>query len=406
MPNEGNAQGFVMQDSSSIAIGDGSSLYLGVNASFDGVLDNGGEIESGGDLDFKSNTTVGNLKLVGDGNQSLFGDTLSVSDIVVEKPDNANVILETDRVIVSGMLDVTSGVVQTDKVDDIVVSGTSDPEGGGYVEGNMIGLTAGQPVTFPMGVNGFTNYLTISNTDPGVVIITDCRVPNPATLLPDEEMLAIPDEVEWLVRTVQDSAETDATISIDFSGIDFDYENVSNGKSIRSNAYGPAIVMFDQTDSLYHVLEFPSPDSLSRDERSSITRGGISGSRTIRLSNRSTRIALAWVPIVDAARIYMPNAFAPGSTIAENRIFRPFFEGNGESITRISFAVFNGLNVEVYSHESSGTDLDLSLIGWDGRTSSGQVAPTGIYYYRVSVEAGGQVYPDEENRAGTVLLVD
>ncbi|GAB4242367.1 MAG: hypothetical protein Tsb0034_19800 [Ekhidna sp.] len=384
------AQNITFGSSTTFTLGSEATFYAGGNTYFNGEFSSDGTIISFSDLDFIANDTVGSLRFVGAGDQELFGDTLYITNMEVNK--SGNVKVSTDRIFVSGNLNVTSGVIQTDDIDDLIVTGQSNP-GRGYVEGKLVGLTSGRPVTFPMGINGFANYVTFSNTTAGITMIVDCVVPDPTTLLPTEDMVGIADEVEWIVRTVE--GETEAQVAVDFAGLDF--INFSNGQSVRANKYAPAVVMIQKEDTIYTALE--SVEATPEDNASNQTSGRVVSNTTITIDTTATRINVAWLPIVDGPQFYVPNAFSPNGFYEENRVFRPFY-ANGE-ITSIQVSVFNSFNEEVYSYNESGTDLDLSLVGWDGSIGSGNEAEAGVYYYRIQLVADAQVY----QKTGSVLLV-
>ncbi|NQZ77418.1 MAG: hypothetical protein HRT61_15150 [Ekhidna sp.] len=206
-------------------------------------------ILSGADLDFQANKSVGNLFFSGPEDQGLQSlDTLFVSNMEVNK--TGNLLVLSEQVYVSGSLTIASGVVKTDDIDDLIVTGESSEGGDGYVEGKLVGETKGNPITFPMGVNGFKNVITFSGTSSGVRLIVDCLVPESETLIPSDEMVGIADEVEWQVRTI--SGSTQATVTANFSGLDF--LTFSNGEAIRANLYAPAIVFIQKEDTIYSLL--------------------------------------------------------------------------------------------------------------------------------------------------------
>ncbi len=376
-------------------LGDQASFYFGGNTTLNGVVTNRGEIISYSDLDFVANRNVGSLKFVGTGDQNLLGDTLDVANMVVDKAGNSNVILLTDQVVVSGMLDVTNGVVQAEDELDLLVSGSSDGTGQGFVEGKLVGLSTGQPVTFPMGINGSTNYVTLSNTNPGTVFRVEIAQPDFTDARTDEEIQAISEEVEWIITSIGDGS--DGQLTIDFSGVDL---NTSNVEAINADVYQPAIVALVEGDSLYRVLQ--SVDDPSLDFRSTDappTSGTVTVRDLLTIGEQPVKLALAWIPVVDDIEFYVPNSFAPGGTEFVNRTFRPFFAG--DVLTSISISVFNSLNQEVYNVSQSGDNLDLSLFGWDGTLPSGQEAQGGVFYYNIILTST----TDRFTRSGAVLLV-
>ncbi len=383
-----SAQSISFGEQTSLYLGQSTIFFFGGNTSFDGSVTNDGTIVSYSDMDFVLNTNVGNIKFTGRTDQTLNGDTLNVGDFVVDK--QGTLTLLTDRVIVSGSLMTDNGVIEAEDEDDLLVSGSSEGAGEGYVEGKLVGISQGRPVTFPMGVNGSPNYVTVSNLPNGAVVSVECRIPNPNSLLPDEEMVGISDEVEWILRVSGDSVN--AQVSVNFSGVDL--QNLSNGENIRSNAYEPAVVLFSKQDTLFHALS----GTVSGAD-ADFTEGAITSDESIWITNEGRRLAIALIPVIVEPEFYMPNAFAPNSAIEDNRVFRPYLDGT--SISSVSFAVYDSFNKEVYSINQAGVELDLGSYGWNGILTSGQEAPDGVYYYNVRIVAESGEY----TKTGSVLLV-
>lgn len=379
-------------NSTTFTIGGQTSFFAGGNTTFNGTLTNNGLIISNRDLDFVNNQIVGNLRFVGPTDQRITAlNTLTVTNFELNK--QGKLVLLTPQILVSGNMNLLSGVVQSDDITGLLVTGQSDNTGEGFVEGRLLGLTAGGPVTFPMGINGFKNYITFTNTTSGIVLLVDCRLPDPDSLLTTEEMVGIADEVEWAVRTVEGVIE--ASITVDFSGLDL--VNFSNGQSIVANEYEPAIVVIQKGDTIHQALI--STEASPRNSSTAATEGRVVSSSTVTIDTTVTRISVAWLPVVDQPYFFVPNAFSPNGTLEENRLFRPFFSG-GE-VTSVSIAVYNAYNKQIYAYAESGAELDLSLIGWDGNLSGGQQSEAGVYYYTIQVIADAQVYKE----TGSVLLV-
>ncbi|MEQ9403972.1 MAG: hypothetical protein RIM99_10320 [Cyclobacteriaceae bacterium] len=380
-------------------LGSNASFFAGSNTTFNGTITNNGEIISFSDLDFVANRNVGSLRFVGTGDQNLSGDTLDVTNLEIDKI-GSTVILLTDRVVVSGNLNVTNGVIQAEDELDLLVSGSTDNTGQGFVEGKLVGLTSGRDLTFPMGLNGSTNYLTLSTTNSGTIIRVECQLPDPEILNPEEDVQEISDEVEWVLTTLQ-GGTAEVTFTVDFSGVDL--SGTTYGESIRSRFYEPAILSLQPGDSLFRILETQSTTGrIDTDVVADIppTSAQVVSSELITLSDQPLRLAIAWVPIAQNTGIFVPNIFAPKGIYEENRVFRPFLAG--DVVTSVSMKVINSLSSEVYSFSLAEDDIDLSQIGWDGRLPSGQSAPGGVYYYTITVVSG----TGSETRTGTVLLVE
>ncbi|MEM6643796.1 MAG: gliding motility-associated C-terminal domain-containing protein [Bacteroidota bacterium] len=373
------------------SLGQQTTFSSGGNTFFRGRLENQGTLVAKSNVDFFDNRDIGNLRLSGAGDQEINGDTLLITNLEVEK--TGDVQLLTAQIFVSGSLNVISGVIKTGDIDDLIVTGQSSESGAGFVEGKLVGLSSGNPVSFPMGVNGFRNAITFSGTDPGIRLVVDCVVPEPSSLLPTEEMVGIADEVEWRVQTLSDS--TRATLTANFSGLDF--INFSNGQSINANRYAPALAIIQEGDTIYTALN--SSEATPENSASDQTSGRIVSTSTITIDTTITRINVAWLPFIDGPEFFVPNVFSPEGFLEENRIFRPFFAG--AEVSNLNIRVFNTFNAEVYSVSETGADLDLSLIGWDGKLRGGQPAEEGVYYYSIQLVAGGQVY----EKTSSVLLV-
>ena len=96
--------------------------------------------------------------------------------------------------------------------------------------------------------------------------------------------------------------------------------------------------------------------------------------------------------INQSARVYMPNAFRPGSSIAENRSFGPsirFVE-----IEKYNFYIMNRWGVKVF--ETNDPE-----VRWDGKLD-GEVAPQGVYIYVLKYSTPGEV-PEEEKGSFTLI---
>ena len=386
------SQTISLGERSLLSMGSNSSFFVGGNTQFKGELKNEGTIIGYGDLDFVDNTDIGRLILRSETDQEIRGGSLAIDEVEVNS--SAVILIDVDTIRVEGNFDVVDGVIQTTETSSIVVKGIFNP-GGGLIEGTIIGYTKDQPITFPMGVGGFANYISLGNTVSDLPLIVTCQVPpDLSQLLPTEEMIGIADEVEWIIQTQTDS--TEALISVDYSGLDF--LNFSNGRFINADVYEPALVVFQNGDTIYQALA--SLEATPRNIPSSETSGRIVSSTPIMIGPEPTKIAIAWIPVVDDPEFFVPNAFSPSAFEEENRVFRPFFSG-GE-VSSISMAIYDSFNKNIFSYTDSGEDLDLSSIGWDGKAKNGQNAVEGVYYYSIHLIADGQNY----KKTSAVLLTN
>jgi len=381
-------------NSTRLVIGENTTFFFGGNTGFGGTLDNRGTIISYGNLNFLNNSSVGKLGFVGTDDQAIYGGEITIDSLGVNKL--GKVVVRTAQIIVSGNLDVLSGAIETEEIDDLLVTGSSSTDGDGYVLGKLVGLSTGGEITFPMGFEldgeGYKNYVTFSGTEPGIRLVVDC-IPNPDSLFLSEEMIGIAEQVEWVVMTRANS--TDARVTVDFSGLNL--LNFTESNQINATTYEPAIVTLNQGDTIFQILE--SDQATTENGNTTLSTGTVAASTVISIDTSRTRLAIAWIPVVDGPEFFVPNAFSPAGFYEENRVFRPYFAG-GE-ITSISMSVYSAYNDEVYRYSESGNSLDISLIGWNGELRSGQPAEEGVYYYTIRLIADGQAY----EKISTVLLV-
>jgi gliding motility-associated-like protein len=82
--------------------------------------------------------------------------------------------------------------------------------------------------------------------------------------------------------------------------------------------------------------------------------------------------------VLDAARIYQPNAFSPNND-GNNDLFTLGLGSNAKTITRLE--IFDRWGGAVYQYTDSSTDLPR----WDG-TRNGTDMPTGVYVYQAEIE--------------------
>ncbi len=82
----------------------------------------------------------------------------------------------------------------------------------------------------------------------------------------------------------------------------------------------------------------------------------------------STEICLQQQP-----KIFVPNAFTPGTSLNLNDAFGP----QGAYFQRYEIKIFNRWGERIYESENSK--------GWDGKSRSGQLLPEGVYLYKIIV---------------------
>lgn len=365
------------------------NLVLGSSAIFNGDLTNNGEIIgiSDAELNFVNNRNLGTLSFVdiGDRNpineivisssaDSIFIDVLNMSTI-------GTVTLPPNFVLVLTALNIDMGVLNATNQETFLVQGTINVNSAGtgapsYVEGTMLAITSTGPTTFPMGINGSPNYFSINSNTPGITVKVQCVLPNPDSLITDENTMGLAQEVEWTIASLADSAEV--TVSVDYSGIDF--RNATN--FINAREYDATLQKFEQGDTTFSALR--TVESVNNNVGTSVpSQGTIRTSDQIWITPTKKRFALGLSPVLTEPEVYLPNVFTPGAQMSENRIFRPFI--GGAVVTSVTFQVFDSFNREVYAETISGEDLDLEELGWDGTLNSGQEAPEGVYYYKVEI---------------------
>jgi len=352
-----NAQSFVLGGDASITLGEDASFFIGGDATLDGTFNNNGTIISYSDLDVQNNTTMKSIKFVGVDDQQLSAnDTLRVNVLSIDKESELNLVE-------------------------------------GFIEGKIVSLTQDTEASFPMGVNGFYNAITLSNLTENLTIVVESGTPDLERLLPTEDMIGIADEVEWVITAPNASVEVRA--SAIFSGIDLSFNGLSNGQFINAQDYTPVLVKFGPLDTLYQELGVRDLSDTDME-----TFGSIISEETFYISTEPTYISVALLPVLLEPVFFVPDVFSPNSSTDENRIFRPYFAGAIISHVRIN--IIDSFQNSLYSYEESASDIDLLLIGWDGWLPNGQIADGGIYYYTIELEAEGETYSD----FGSVLLTN
>mgnify|MGYP003625418861 CR=1 FL=1 len=386
----GKSQTFTLGGDAGLFVGSGASFYFGGNTTLNGNLNNQGQVTSFSDINFVSNTDVGSIKFTGTADQELVGEGLIFFDFTVDK--DGQLRLNPRKITINGALSMARGVIKTDADQQVIIKGNTTAGGTGYIEGRAFGVLSDGQLTFPTGINGFTNYITFSGFDPDITFEVQILQPDAATLNPDEDIVGIADQVEWQV--VSPEVQASAFVSVDFSGIDL--ENFQNGEPIRSEKYEAALVMYTADDTLYHSVPGVFVDG--SDPQSS-SFGRFESTERIPISSEVTRLNIALIPVIIRPHFFVPNSFAPNGELDENRLFRPFY--SGDKVTSIYMRVFDSFNKEVYLFSQAGDDVDLSLMGWDGTMPSGVGAPNGVYYYTIQLQ--GET--ENHNQLGAVLLV-
>jgi len=385
------SQSIILGDDATFILGDQATFYAGGNTTLSGSFDNQGTIISYSDLDVKGNTRMNGLRFVGPDDQVLRGDdTLRVKNLTLEKTGDLN--LEVTRLIVEDNLDLITGVLGAGADTTLLVSGNiTGGSNDGFIEGKLIHLTKSDEVFFPLGINGFYNALTLTGVPGNTVIVVEVRVPDPAQLLPTEDMVGIADEVEWAITAMGEPFEVRA--SAIFNGIDL--TQFSNGQEIRADGYAPSLVKYGINDTIYVDLGLQDPQNI--EDR---TSGTVDSESTFFISEEPTLISVALIPLLLEPEFYVPNAFSPTGTIEENRIFRPYFAGG--SISFFSIQIWDKFQKDMYSFSETGVGLNLSGLGWDGRLSNGEIADEGVYYFSISVIADDIRY----DKTGSFLLAN
>ncbi|MEP1779453.1 hypothetical protein [Reichenbachiella sp.] len=397
-------------------------MLLAANTVFNGVLTNSGEIVSiaDADINFVNNKQLGTLSFTDVVDRNPINEVILLSSADTIFIDNLNlntagrVSLPPNFVLVQTSMNINEGVLNATNQETFLVQGTinvntASDGSPSYVEGQMLAITTTDATTFPMGINGAPNYVTLSSNTPGIVVKVECRVPNADSLLTDENTMGMASEVEWSIQSSADSAEV--SVSVDYSGVDF--TNTPN--FINAREYDATLQRFGDGDSLFHALK--TIDSNNDNNGAAVpVEGTIRTSDLIWITPTPTRFALGISPVLTEPEVYLPNVFAPGASINENKIFRPFI--GGAVVSSVTFLVYDSFNREVYAETISGEDLSLENLGWDGNLKSGLEAPEGVYYYNISIAytisndvsdkyftAGERDQTQNFSKLGSVLLV-
>lgn len=383
-------QSFWTGDSTIMRLSDRTVLYFEGNIKLHGDLTNTGTLVVDRDLDFFSNDSIGNIRLTSDVDQFISGDTLYLGNLTINK--TGRVALKTNSMLVFGLTDLTSGTIFSDSIGKMVILGGVNELGNGYVEGAVVQRTQAGSTVVPVGINGFKNYLTLLQTNAGTFFTLACLPPNPNLLQPEAEMIGVADDHIWIMASLNDSIVTE--VRTEYSGIDL--TNFAINNPINSDVFQAALAYRTPTDSTFK--ELASNQNTYRTS-TDLSQGLIESTETVTIKSQPFRIGVSLIPIQVVPVLYIPNSFAPDGQYEENRTFRPFF--SGPEVTRVSVRILNSSNNEIYSFDNTGVNLDPGVSSWDGSLPSGGLAPRGIYFYSIQLEAGGQLY----EQAGSVLLV-
>ncbi len=103
--------------------------------------------------------------------------------------------------------------------------------------------------------------------------------------------------------------------------------------------------------------------------------------------------------VTNNEQVYLPNAFSPNSSNAENRTFKVY--GYNVQASEFELTIYNRWGTKVYSTTDIG---EAKFVGWDGTSTSlgGGNVPQGVYTYYIK----GKFRSGESfEKAGTVNLI-
>jgi len=371
-----------------LSIGDSSFLHTNNDLTVGVSLNNNGRLILAGNLTFQNIDSVGSLNFQGAQHQVLIGERIIITDWSINNPESVEILAK--EVIVIELLNPIQGTIHTSDQNRLILKGVA-LEDRGYVDGPVYTITSNPDIVIPVGLDGFTNYLMLSDPSTLDTIRTKAVVPNIDSLLLDADIVGISESIEWQIASSEDTIF--ANISVAFNGVDL--INFNNQQAINARAYEPAIALYSPLDTAFHALETSEIRNFNELDRSS---GIISTREPVAILPTIQRITLAWIPVLVEPTFFIPNAFQPEGQLIENRIFRPFFEG--EEIKELSIRVFDNFNNTVYSVLDTGESLVMEQYGWDG-TVDGVLAEDGVYFYQIRLVTETANY----DRTGGVLLV-
>ena len=382
------AQTTVLGEKSSLSTGASTSIFFSTDAQMNGAIQNDGLLTFQGDVDFAGNVAIGDVAFTGDVDQQLSADSIVIDELTINKEGALGIT--SNWLVVTNDLFADKGIFSTDQTQFLLLGNTvSDTDR--FVEGPMFGLSRGEDMIFPVGVNGLRNYLTIQGTTEGNLVRVECMVPNAEELVPNGDMIGLADEMVWKV-SLEGSDSQETQFIGDFSGVDL--QNFGNQNVINAFEYDPALAVLVPEDSIFRTLS--SIDILDTDE---VSFGTIVSNQPITLTNEGITLAVSLIPVQIGPTFFVPNTFSPTATNDQNRVFRPYF--TGAEISAISFQVFDAFNNVVHQFVQSGDNIDLNLSHWDGVIEGGDDAPEGVYYFSVNLTAEGEQF----KKVGSVLLV-
>ena len=369
--------------------GTSASVLFGPDVRIDGAIKNEGQLTFKGDVHLTNNAEVGKIAFTGGKDQQLMADSIVMDELTVDK-GGGRLSIAADWSVVTNRLSASRGIISTHNT-QFILMGSTRPDADGFIEGSMTCFSQGSEIIFPVGVNGLRNYLTVIGVSKGDSVKVECVIPDPQSLVPNDEMIGIADEMVWKV-SLRGENEQEVRFTGDFSGLDL--KNFVNRNTINAFDYGPALAVLTPDTSVFRPLS--NAEIRDTDE---VSYGIIESDQPTLLTREGITLALSIVPVQVRPIFYVPSAFSPTATNDENRVFRPYFAG--ANISSASFQVFDSLNKVIHQFVQSGENIDLDLSGWDGIIRGGDEAPEGVYYFSVTLIAEGEQY----KKVGTVLLV-
>lgn len=342
------------------------------SATFSGTLDNSGLLQLEKDVDFGDNHTIGSILLTGPSNQQIIGTTLSAMNFSMAK--SGALTFKAERLEVTNTLNLSSGFIHTGGTALRVIGGSiTGGSPASYIDGSLTQVSNGDPLYYPLGLNGNFNSLTVEKSKPGDEIKVGLEVPIASQLIPGDSLIGLADEIGWVI-TKESTGPVLTTFVIDFEGIDL--AAVPNSSGIKASRFCPVISYLDPQLNAYQPLgirELLDTDSLSY--------GILSSSKPLSLTSLPQFISIGKMPLLDGAKFFVPNVFSPSSAKYENKAFRPFLAG--VEVADFRMTIWDGLNNQVYSDHQSNVMLE--DVGWDGSISGDNYAAEGVYYYSISV---------------------
>ncbi|SNT07496.1 C-terminal domain of CHU protein family protein [Ekhidna lutea] len=358
----------------SISLGAETDLHISGQAYLNGDIENNGEINFQHDVDFGTINQVGHISLSGSGNQSLFGNTVSFTSLLVNNEDGISLFLDSAHVGAS--LDLVNGIVFTNSTVLKSTGSISNESQNSFIEGSLlVRKTNTGDQLFPMGKDGIFNPLTLSSLPGNSEVKVTMINPDLSFPIVGDSLIGVYGNLAWSIEYMGERASSIPTLA--FNGINL--AELITDSTIRAPEYKPVIACLPPVMNSYHLLKTSMLNK--SDDR---TFGKIIAAQNLLLETGNKYIlAIGLQPAASELQFYVPNIFSPNAQNHTNKKLRPFLQGT--TINSLEMTIWDQFNNVIFQEFYSNPDMN--LIGWDGYLPNGKEAPQGAYFYSIELNS-------------------